>query len=423
MRNNRLTGIALAVGLILPLAACSGGSSDNSDELVVQSIWTKGTAEGDALAKMIKEFTAETGTKVTWLDTGESLADVFETSVAGGSEADIVLTNLAEKTNNWVTNGAVVDMAPYIDQWGLTDSFKPDTVDQWKDSDGKLIGLPYSGFTWPAWYNMDLLKQVGVDEVPATTDELIDLAGKLRDAGIAPMSIGGNDWTGQKLFLQIAQMYATPEVAHKTFQEGDFCAQPDIKKGVALFTQLRDAGVFIDDAEGYSADAMNTQYYTGKAAIMSAGSWAFGSADLSAETAAATKLSGFPLPSGSSWDKPTAYNGYTGVGVLLSKNGAKKADAAGAFIKMLYSDDTITDFVSTANLIPAVESEAKSTNPLLSQAVTDLDARVDYAVMPDTAVPGAVADPMIRATSIAFAPGNDVDTICKAIDDAYASAG
>jgi multiple sugar transport system substrate-binding protein len=60
---------------------------------------------------------------------------------------------------------------------------------------------------------------------------------------------------------------------------------------------------------------------------------------------------------------------------------------------------------------------------MLQQAVSDLDDRVTYAVMPDTAIPGPVADPMIRATSLAYSPGNDADAVCGGIDAAYDVVG
>jgi multiple sugar transport system substrate-binding protein len=44
---------------------------------------------------------------------------------------------------------------------------------------------------------------------------------------------------------------------------------------------------------------------------------------------------------------------------------------------------------------------------------------VDFAVMPDTFVPGALASPMIRQTSVAFTPGTSVKTICSSLDGIY----
>ncbi|MCG5217858.1 extracellular solute-binding protein [Streptosporangium sp. KLBMP 9127] len=419
-RHRRLLAAALTGLLAVTTAGC-GGSGETSNELVIQSLWTKGTAEGKALQLAIDRFSKDTGTKVRLIDTGESLADVYETTVAAGNQADVVLTNLAEKSVDWVKNGAVVPMDDHLKGWGMESQLRPEAVQEWRDTDGALIGLPFTGFTWPVWYNTALLKKAGVAEPPKTTDELIDAAKKLRAAGIAPMSVGGNDWSGQKVFLQIAQSYMDAKSARAAFAKGGYCANPAMMKGIELFVRLRDAGVFIDDAQGFSAEAMNNQYYTGKAAILSAGSWAFN--DLPDEVKKTTVLSGFPLVEGSPYAKPIAMRGFTGTGLLMSSKGADKADKVQQFAKVLYSPDIIRQFVSTAALIPAVSGDAtKATDPLMRQAVEELDARVDYAVMPDTAVPGAVSDPMIRATSIAYSPGKNAAAICGEIDAAYEAA-
>lgn len=416
-------GACVAVAAVFPLAACSGASGAKADEIVFQSIATRGTPEGDALKRVMTAYTKETGTKVKWLDSGDAWQDIYETSVAGGNEADLVFGNLVAKSFDWVKNGAVVPMDPYLKEWDLTDTIMPGAVTAWRDADGKLVGLPYGGFVWPVLYNTDLLAEAGVDEIPTTTDGLIAAATKLRAKGITPMAIGGNDWTGQKLFLQIAQAYAKPADAEKVFKEGGFCTNADILKGVELFTELRDGGVFIDDAEGYVSDSMTTAYSTGAAAIMSAGSWAFG--DIPAEVAKVTTLSGFPNPAGGTYEKNTAYRGYTTNGLMLSKNGEEKIDQIKPFVELLYSTSTLEDFVSNANIVvdstKAANAEVK--NPLLQQAVSDLDARVNYAVMPDASVPAAVAEPLIRATSMAYSPGNDAKAICAGVDAVYASIG
>ncbi|SEE64540.1 ABC transporter substrate-binding protein [Ruania alba] len=422
MKHTKIAAAAVAAALMIPLAACND-AEPNENELVVQTVWTRGTNEGDALQRVFDQFTEETGVSVRWLDTGESMSDVYETSVAAGNQADIVIGNYVEKVVDWVSNGAVVPAEDYLTEWGLDETIRPEAVEEWRDSSGELVGLPYSGFTWPVWYNTDLLAEAGVEEIPTTTDELITAAGQLRDAGIAPMTIGGNDWSGQKLFLQIVQAYAEPEVAREVFSNGGFCENAEIFRGVELFTELRDAGVFIDDAQGYSADAMNTEYYTGNAAIMSAGSWAFG--DLPEEIGSATTLSGFPNPEGGAYTQPTAMQGSTGSGVMVSENGAEKIELVEQFVQLLYAPESVEDFVSSANMVPASTNaeDAEVTDPMLQQAVSELDDRVEFAVMPDTAVPGAVADPMIRATSLAYSPDYDADAVCAEIDAAYATVG
>ena len=329
------------------------------------------------------------------------------------------MVNLAEKTTQWVKNGAAEPVGDYLDQWGLRDRVRPQALKEWTNANGKIQGFPYSGFSWPVWYDTDLLKKAGIDAPPTTVDELIADSAKLRDAKIGSMVVGGNDWSGQKLFMQIIQQYLAPEDAQQLFIKGGYCANPGAMKGIDLFVRLRDGGVFVKDVQGFTADLMNSAYYNRDAAIMSAGSWAFGSTP--AKVAASTVLGGFPVPNGGSYSKPTAMHGYTGTGIFVSPNGKKKIGAVEAFVKEMYDPTTVQEFVSEAGTVPALvtEGKAKASSPLLQQAVTQLDERVTYAVMPDTAIPGNKADAVIRATSAAYASEQDAQKICSGLDAAY----
>ncbi len=410
-----IAGVAVAA-LSLGLVGCTPSAPDKTT-LNVLTLMTADTPEGKIQADVIAAFEKKTGIKVNLTVATDDIPEVYETSTVGGKEADVVISNLAEKSVDWAKNGIVVPVNDYLDDWGLTDKIKPDAIKEWTNADGDISGFPYRGFVWPVWYNMDLLEQAGVDEIPTTTDELIDVAGKLRDAGIAPVVTGGNDWSGQKMFLQIIQSYMTPEQAQTLFAGGNFCGDANAMKGIKLFTKLRDAGVFIDDVEGYSADQMTATFYEGKAAIMSSGDWGFAGtpADLN------VKLGGFPVPSGGEYDKPTALSGFTANGFMISDNGVKKIDIVKQFITAFYAPDVAGRFVSEANTSTAVlfDKPVEISNPLLMQATNDLPDSTVFAVMPDAFVPGPVADPMIRQTSVAFAPGTDADAICAALDSVY----
>ncbi len=71
--------------------------------------------------------------------------------------------------------------------------------------DGVQYGLPYNLGAVGLWYNKDLLAQAGID-APATTwaDFLADVQ-TLKDAGITPISLGGQDtWTAMFWFAYLA---------------------------------------------------------------------------------------------------------------------------------------------------------------------------------------------------------------------------
>lgn len=415
----RMTALPIALCVAL-LAACgSGGSSSDVSEISVLSSYTRGTPEGAPFYAAVDKFTQQTGIQVRVVEGAEDVPDLYETSILADKEADVVLTNLAEKSTGWVANGAAVPVDKYLDEWGLRDRVKPEALAEWRNADGDVQGFPYSGFTWPVWYNTALLARAGVTALPSTVDELIDDAGKLRAAGIGPMVVGGSDWSGQKVFMQIVQQFQTPEAARTRFAEGGFCADPAAMRGIELFIRLREAGVFIDDAQGYTADMMNTAFYNGDAAIVSAGSWAF--PDTPSDIAATTSLSGFPVPAGGEYTKPTAMQGGTATGIFISPKGEEKIDAVRRFVQVLYDPATVASFVDQAGIVPALvtNGDTKAASPLLEQAVTQLPDRVDFAVMPDTAVPSDKADALIRATSVAYAPGVNAQAVCSEIDAAY----
>ncbi len=418
---------ALAVGAIaftaVTITGCTAGSSGDPDTVTILSNVQSGTPTGDVQEDVIAAFEEETGATVNLVQVGETIPDVFETSVAGGKQADIVMVNLAEKTTTWVEQGIAIPASEYLDDWGLTDRINPEALAAWTNADGDVQGFPYNGFVWPVWFNMDLLEQAGIDAVPTTTDDLLEDVALLRDAGIPPMIVGGNDWSGQKLFLQIAQSYMDPEEATSVYSEGGYCDSADAMKGIELFTELRDAGLFVDDTQGYTADQMNASFYEGDAAIMAAGSWAFG--DTPEELRPNIVLGGFPIPSDGTYDKPTAYEGYTGGGFWVSQNGAEdgKIDLVETFITSWYEPEVAAAWAQASNGPTAVVTEdadaAEIENSVTAQAVNEVPELVDFAVMPDTVVPGALADPMIRQTSVAFAPGTDAQAICGSLDALY----
>jgi multiple sugar transport system substrate-binding protein len=165
---------------------------------------------------------------------------------------------------------------------------------------------------------------------------------------------------------------------------------------------------------------MDTSFYTGKAAIMPAGSWAF------AATPEALRddivLGGLPVPSGGEYSKPTAYRGYTGSGWWISPTGDKNISAVKKFITSFYEPEVVSDFVGSGNLVPAavLENPDAPKNPLQQTAITELSETVDYAVMPDIYVPAQVTDAVTQATAAAFASDASSADICAGVDRAYA---
>ncbi|GIH22290.1 ABC transporter substrate-binding protein [Acrocarpospora phusangensis] len=424
---------AFAVGaLTLSLAACgsdepaapaatAGAAQGGSIDVVTR--WSSGNSAAAAQKRVFDAFTAETGIKINSTEGLEAIDDQVENAVAAGKSPDLVIVNLFDKTVGWLEAGVTVPVDQYVKDWGLAGKMKPEALDEWRVggvAGGELQGLPFSGFSWPLWYNDELLAKAGVTAVPKTTDELIDAAEKLREAGIGPVTVGGNDWSGQKLFYQIAQSFTDAATMKKVMREGGYCATPTVLNGIKLFTDLRDAKVFVDNVAGLSADDMYASFYSGKAAIMSAGSWAY------TESAASgtgiekhTTLGGFPVPSGSAYPKPTAYQGFTGVGFMITKQGAQpdRIDKVRQLVTKFYAEAAVGDFVKDASILPPISGDFASyaTDPLLAKSL-GLEAAVDYAVLPDVWI-GSASDPITQVLTGAYGESTPQE-ICAALDTA-----
>ncbi|UOE44835.1 ABC transporter substrate-binding protein [Agromyces larvae] len=417
--------IAAAAVPALVLTGCAGpsGGGQSSDTISVVTRWAAGSAEAEIQQRVFDAFTEDTGIKVEFTDGLENIDDQVETAVAAGKSPDLVIVNLYDKTLGWLDAGVTVPLDDQLAEWGLADRIQPSALDEWRvggDPAGELQGLPYSGFNWPLWYNTDLLAKAGVDEIPTTTDDLIDAAASLRAAGVPPLIVGGNDWSGQKLFYQIIQSYADADTTKQVMSEGGYCETDDIVKGIELFTELRDAGVFVDDVAGYTADDMYATYFAGEAAAMPAGSWAFAPAlESGTGIEGSTVLGGLAVPSDGEFGAPTAFQGFTGVGFMVTQQGASenRVDLVRQLIAAFYSDDAVADFVENGNNVTPVIGDfaAEAKNPLLQQAL-DLGDSVDYAVLPDVWI-GASSDPLIQVITKAYG-GGDAQEICGGLDQA-----
>ncbi len=412
--------LVVATALAVTLAACtSGGGGDSGDKtLTIQSQWIKGNPMGDAFREVVTGFEEETGITLEIKDISDDAQPAFEADYVAGEEADVVILNLVGDNQGWVKDGLTMDVASLVDEWGLSDKFTPETLGQWTNADGQVSGFPYVGFVWPVWYNMAILEEAGVTEVPQTTDDLFAAAEAIRAIGKQPFVIGGGDWPGNNFFAWLVETYGGPDEGKKVAAEGGFCESDAVMSALALINTMKSNGTFADQIEGYTSDTMTTAYYNGDAAILPSGSWAF--PNTPADLAANTVLGGFPVPSdGGFYDKPTAWFGDTGTGLWISRNGQAKMDLVQQFVEYLYRPESVQTMIDVGAMIPAsIVEGASSEDPLLNASLSLRDSVQPIEVW-DTYTPvGTDLGPIVTA---AFG-GQDPATTCQQMEDNYQAA-
>lgn len=394
-----------------------GGDYGGVTELSIYSQFNRGTPLGTVQEEVLAQFTEETGIEVTVADAvGDNAMEAYEAQVAAGQEADLVIINPTNRARDWVKNGAVVAADQYLEDWGLDERLTENALEGWRDDEGNLLGFPYVGFEWPVYWNMDVLNEAGIDEVPQTADDMYAAAEALGDT---PLFVaGGGDWTGQALFFHVISAYADPDEMKEVWRSGGYCSSEPVMQGIEYFVEMRDNGVFIDDVAGYMQDQQNQTFFTGGAAAMSGGSWWF--EDVPEEMRDSIQLGGVPVPDGAHYSKPLAVQGSTSGGFWISPNGEEKLEAIRALIEMFYSQDVASKVVSDTSTVTvvALDPAPEVNNPLLAQAL-ELGDRVDYIPMLDFEIPPAVQAQNPGTTAQVYSPDITAQQICESIDSLY----
>ncbi len=411
-----------AGGASFGLSGCGlvDGAEADPDTIVVHTqLGTTAPGSATYLA-VVKRFEKENpGLRIKNLINGDDLPQVYETSRLARKEADVVMVNLYDKTLAWTGVDATVDVKPYLDDWGLRERIVPEALAAWTDTEGRLRAFPYFATNWPVAYNTALLGAAGVGDVPTTGDALIRAARKLRAKGVSPVTVGGEDWTGQKLLAQIIQTCLTADEAIHAYSTGDFGSR-GAREGIDYFVALRDAGVFADKAQGLTSDLMFTQYNTGRAAAESAQSSAL--AQVPDKVARHTVVGGWPLAPHAAHPKPTILRAFTLLALWISPNGTKKLSAVEKFIRFMYRPDIVSRFIRESGRDMAVKSDTVTTQFPLVGAAQRLGDTVSQVVLPDVYVPPAANQPLISATSVAFTPGTSAAKVRAGLENAYRGA-
>ena len=137
-----------------------------------------------AAQKLIPQFEAETGIKVTWDVTPyeNSLEKQTLDFTGGTAQFDVVLIDVVW-IGNFAANGWVVPMEKFYNDPKLADpnlnlsGFFPILLDSFGTWDGKVYGLPFDNYAGLMYYNKCMLKEAGFDNPPATWQELYEKYG------------------------------------------------------------------------------------------------------------------------------------------------------------------------------------------------------------------------------------------------------
>jgi glucose/mannose transport system substrate-binding protein len=253
------------------------GTASLAGEVEVLHFWT---SPGEA--KSISELKTMIGVRGhTWKD--------FAVVGGGGENA---MTALRARVTSATPPASAQMRGPLIQEWAELnafanldsmatydrwDSFLPRVVQEQVKHKGRYVAVPVNvhRVNW-LWSNNAVLQRAGIAKPPASLDEFLGAAEKIKAAGFVPLAHGGQPWQDFILFEAVVLGTGGVDFYKRALMKLDPAALsgPEMRKAFETFRRVK---AFTDEAsKGRSWDASTNMVITGKAAFQFMGDWAKG---------------------------------------------------------------------------------------------------------------------------------------------------
>ncbi|MBT1181036.1 sugar ABC transporter substrate-binding protein [Bifidobacterium sp. CP2] len=270
MRSRITRMVAAAVGamaMIVPMAACgSGSSSASGDTLTVYSYYNKNTM--DPVVAAFEKANPDIKVQISYSQGDSDYNSTLQTRIAGNQAPDVFNLN-GNNRADLMSNGAAADITDADYLKGIDETYLADYT-----KDGKIYGMPISGWLAGVVYNKDLLKEVGYDSVPDNLDDFAALAKKLKDKGITPFLENGQEMSGSLIGLLGSYYAKAGEDGDKRIYAGKSTFAKEWTKAFEAWNDgFIKSGALPEEATGLNADQVKQSFINGEAAMYRTGGW------------------------------------------------------------------------------------------------------------------------------------------------------
>jgi raffinose/stachyose/melibiose transport system substrate-binding protein len=257
-------------------------------------------------------------------------------------------------TYNYQKAGHLLDLTPILAELGLSDKF----IDLGEFTvDGKVYGLPRSGYTEGVFYNKKMFTDAGV-AVPKTWNEFLAVCEALKVKGIVPIAsgTGGPDgWVVNMIANSLFVREAGKEVQEGFVSGTHKWTDPKVIESFKKLESLKTKGYLDKSALALKYAEGQAKFYQGGAAMTMDGSWAVSAFEDKEKSKIAGDVGFFNFPEvggpGDGYINGGFSNGY-GFSSHLNDNELK---AVKEFIKQFYSEKLQKDALLSSNDFPSMK--------------------------------------------------------------------
>ncbi len=256
------------------------GSTESGAKVELSVAAFKGGYGIDVYQQFAKEFEAKhPGTTVT-VEGDPRIWEKLRPKFVAGSPPDLVFPGWDMDHWHLAEEDQIVDLSEAMKSpaaegtgtWG--DTFEPSML-KLGQLEGKQYALPYYYNVLGWWFDPGVFKKNGWT-VPTTFDELLALCPKIKAAGLAPITYQGKYPYYMMQGMLLPWAYSIGGASAITDAENlvpGAWKSPAMLKAAQMIKELQTKGFFQEGATGMNHTESQSQFVTGKAAMLPCGTW------------------------------------------------------------------------------------------------------------------------------------------------------
>lgn len=386
-----IAGIAMAATLSLIGCGTPAGPSPDGEIVGREISWLLSRPADGGIISVVKEIAdeyaeAHPGFSLNLITTPDrpSYLQKLETLAAADQLPEFFDTDATPFTRKLVDQGKLVDVEALLTDLGIYEDFRPLALDYQRFDDGSLYMVPFEFEMEFFWYNTALFEQAGVT-VPETLDDFADLCGPLRDAGVIPFALDGQDgWPLARYMSYQPFRLAGPDYLNELKRAEVELSDEVGTHAAEWLSELGSSGCF---AEGFSSQGYTDArdlFTSGQAAVYQIGTWelaALTSPDLPEGVKGNIDFFTLPTVDGAVTDD-NDYTVVSGIGMGISQKAFDPL--VEDFLKFLLSEYS-DRIVETGHMSPIAGSDVvipEGASELYARALAEVDNLGDETAFP-----------------------------------------
>ncbi len=266
----KLLSIALVLAMVLSLSATI--SFAEGKKIVYWSMWNAAEPQGQVIQKAVDAYVAATGNEVDLQFKGrDGQRQGLEPALSAGQQVDLFDEDIDRVNGTWgkyLMNLEELSKAANYEETAnaaLTSAVR-------NVAGGELKSIPYQPFIFNLFYNKELVKNAGVEAIPATWPEFVAALEKIKESGVTPLT--ADDAYIEILYGYQLARYLGEEGVIKVVNEGLWAETPEVLKAAQDFEELAKKGLFSASiASAVWPTNQNGEFALGEAAMYLNGSW------------------------------------------------------------------------------------------------------------------------------------------------------